>query len=1468
MLEWLNIGWKYGTWGFTGLNANPLLDQKWTGVWQWWTPIKDQADVWNTADLTPKMGNFSQSWADSLYGGGSWYFSTTGNYLDRRIEDLKRNETMPEIDNNRGFWDFEVSEPEQQPEQKQELPVKMSLSEFWQYIKNKYPQYENISDEELWQKMLEKYPEYSNVIEWPREIWPREFTVDKWTQDVYESMWTDWKMDFALRWGMATAWFFGWAIERLRRGWGWLVEKAAIATAEKLKGTKLDKWINDAAVKVFWEEEVEAFKNMSDDELRVFDTTVSQDLLTLWEGWFYAWLWLVAPVAMTAISFGSQAPVADKVFEWLGSTIWWWGRQIVNFIPQFSEFKETLPSEEDKAAFDQFVWDMATVWIAWLKGKLSKWKVAEPVKAKKWVDIWTDWGWWGGWWRDVANIITDAANPVEIVRWFDRFVREFPADAARWFNQTREWFNRNIFSKKWKAEGTVTAKGVQKQPFINRIWDSYQERMKWLSKAQETAIENNPYIKEIWTEAIQKVESWKAPHNLAEVREPYLEKLVKEIDEILDVKKEQISEGWEVYAELRKDPTPIETNTLINDINWILKDTTYDASSFLKMVDEWNLNWTRKILEGQWTKAQIHDVRKWIDKLMRQAEHDKSSWKYDTLKKIRDLLDQKLKEDPNRAEIDKRYKQTLEEIAEIEENITYREQRKRWQFKDNVQNILVNINKPAKAQLKARLAEYMPDLAARVEAIEMLPALLKAYTKVPKTWLSQMLTKWVWAVAWASIAWFPWAIAGWLLWEGVDIVMSNKRKNSIIKAIENQSPEALKRLETINEKITEGKKLDVKQMQELKDLANKIKDESKWDVEFSSVIDRAVDWLETKAWVETPTEWLGNLWKTTKAETNKVYQGWEWTIRKSADGKLWEGYYFWWEKQAWEFGNIVSEVSLKDKNYKFYEPKDTQTYQVEASKHWWKTEFNNYLKEQWYDWIKAMNKAFGEPEYLLFEKPAEWLSNLWKIEKQSTPKLKSLQELQEAANLVKQEQINKNRVSIVRDYFNKNWTNLVKEIKEGWWATFSLNEMRDMWWQPYIALSPYPNRSHILNIKNFKSANLYEYILQNSDKLLEPWHTLGVWIDWNAVYLDTTIVVPKKHINKAIELWTKYNQKAIFDLETFQEIPTHWDWQPIRINEAEVLRDIKWMFDEAPKPKNEWLSNLGKTTKPKKSVLSEQLQSKYDKTPKTEQWLLEFAKKNTKELLDQYMQDVEGWNVADWMKQYINTDEFRYLINDNWKIPASVNHEAASFLSKEYQKRVEAWLPEGDVKWLVISWWPWSWKWSVFGEWLLKSKDYHIIFDKTKWNKEIAQMISKWYDVTYAYVDRQINSALDWVLKRAISQNVDKWLWKWRTVPQSIVIKNHLESRGLLSEIVNSKDIDVKILNNKWLPWEQFFEDVGNFRKVANEANIDIKNVDVKWFVNKAKQALDSKKITKKQYQNLISSLIPVTVIWILLMED
>lgn len=141
---------------------------------------------------------------------------------------------------------------------------------------------------------------------------------------------------------------------------------------------------------------------------------------------------------------------------------------------------------------------------------------------------------------------------------------------------------------------------------------------------------------------------------------------------------------------------------------------------------------------------------------------------------------------------------------------------------------------------------------------------------------------------------------------------------------------------------------------------------------------------------------------------------------------------------------------------------------------------------------------------------------------------------------------------------SKNWGWLSKEIIDNSGITFDLKNNVNLWWKDFTSVSPYPNRTLIVPKKDLTDQTVTEYAKKNMSALMRDWHALGAWVDENGnVYLDVAVALPNKYKPRAIELWKKYNQKAVYDLKNLEEIPSWWDWNVIEVDESVVWDDIK-----------------------------------------------------------------------------------------------------------------------------------------------------------------------------------------------------------------------------------------------------------------------------------------------------------------------
>lgn len=126
-------------------------------------------------------------------------------------------------------------------------------------------------------------------------------------------------------------------------------------------------------------------------------------------------------------------------------------------------------------------------------------------------------------------------------------------------------------------------------------------------------------------------------------------------------------------------------------------------------------------------------------------------------------------------------------------------------------------------------------------------------------------------------------------------------------------------------------------------------------------------------------------------------------------------------------------------------------------------------------------------------------------------------------------------------------------------STFNPTRGGDMAGHRRYAVSLFPNRS--LEVAGPKEALtpdiVAKYIADNHDLLTRGRGRLavGTWYDKDAGkwYVDIT-ATPRSRAH-AIYLGKKYNQKAIFDLSKFEEIPTGGDGTPVKIPEEEAVAD-------------------------------------------------------------------------------------------------------------------------------------------------------------------------------------------------------------------------------------------------------------------------------------------------------------------------
>lgn len=84
-------------------------------------------------------------------------------------------------------------------------------------------------------------------------------------------------------------------------------------------------------------------------------------------------------------------------------------------------------------------------------------------------------------------------------------------------------------------------------------------------------------------------------------------------------------------------------------------------------------------------------------------------------------------------------------------------------------------------------------------------------------------------------------------------------------------------------------------------------------------------------------------------------------------------------------------------------------------------------------------------------------------------------------------------------------------------------------------LSPYKSNERIIPVKELTVYHILLYLTHNHNLLTKKNHYFGSWVSGNNCYLDVSIIVDSLRL--ALELARSNDQKAVFDLSTFNDIP-------------------------------------------------------------------------------------------------------------------------------------------------------------------------------------------------------------------------------------------------------------------------------------------------------------------------------------------
>lgn len=266
--------------------------------------------------------------------------------------------------------------------------VKLTVQEFANRIKTKYPMYADIDSKTLTEKMMAKYPEYQDMVNIPTDMFDK---VEGKLWQAQERVANAPEQQIGWRLGRWVANAVLWAAAWVETWIKWLYhlwQKRATRQMRQFIPENIDL--------------PEQFKS---------DTKIQQDILDVAEWTFNTALNIMAPEVMVWLSVVAETKLWAPVVEAMGSVMEFaWN--LLTYLPWLEQYNNSL-SEEDQVRFKSLLGNAATMYLLWAKYKWEK--ITNPTK-----------------------FVADNMNPVDVITTFKNRVLWVPLKIAEWIKKIPE----------------------------------------------------------------------------------------------------------------------------------------------------------------------------------------------------------------------------------------------------------------------------------------------------------------------------------------------------------------------------------------------------------------------------------------------------------------------------------------------------------------------------------------------------------------------------------------------------------------------------------------------------------------------------------------------------------------------------------------------------------------------------------------------------------------------------------------------------------------------------------------------------------------------------------------------------------------------------------------------------------------------------------------------------------------------
>ena len=500
-----------------------------------------------------------------------------------------------------------------------------------------------------------------------------------------------------------------------------------------------------------------------------------------------------------------------------------------------------------------------------------------------------------------------------------------------------------------------------------------------LDSKTKLAIQSNPFSKEVWQKAKTYIDTNGLPEKSTEVSKQLITDVADRVQETMLKQMDELGETWPMYQPLREAWYTVDLTPAKAELPEVL-------NKYGITVDEnGKLDFSRTAISSE--AKDIQKLYNWLenaddmsmDEYLRFRSTAKDMVTYNPMnknqiwKKVADTpWDQVIKamrETANKyaheqvaplKDLDALYKKQSDLIQEVTDWIVYKDASKAGTVRDNINQIIKNLDEPNRRVLKNRLEKVLPWIEEEVKAINMLPKLIDNYYKPSK--VQKWATTSAWTIVGNAIGWVPWAV----IWAWVGYWLSGKidklKSAKWEKVISGTSKEWAEKLADIQKRIANNEKITAAQKKYLQEISAKLKDDK--DANLTRIIAdvASADWDNIMATLDKAIRELESMKDTENLNEIRDLRD---SIQKQADEEAEMNRYaqdFEAEKQS--IINESSDQRLPEFKRRIYQlEQQEQRVGTVAGKKIWKTfEGNDYKKAQDTAWLKKKEQIIKDIE--------------------------------------------------------------------------------------------------------------------------------------------------------------------------------------------------------------------------------------------------------------------------------------------------------------------------------------------------------------------------------------------------------------------------------------------------------------------------------------------------------------------------